>query len=130
MRTTSRASRPEEGRRRHPRPQGLSWASTPSPPPVWTAPPDWRFSGHLANLPIYYEYEGVTGKPTAAIKGTYLDNYKLSGICTSPTPPPPALLAVQDRRRQLRPSSGEGKAVFYQNGTWEYSNLTGEKLQR
>ena len=37
---------------------------------------DWRFKTHLANLPIYFEYqdEGITS--TDAIKGTYLDNYK------------------------------------------------------
>ena len=37
---------------------------------------DWRYKTHLANLPIYFEYqdEGITS--TDAIKGTYLDNYK------------------------------------------------------
>ena len=37
---------------------------------------DWRFKTHLANLPIYFEYQddGITS--TDAIKGTYLDNYR------------------------------------------------------
>ena len=37
---------------------------------------DWRYKTHLANLPIYFEYQddGITS--TDAIKGTYLDNYK------------------------------------------------------
>ena len=40
----------------------------------------WRFSGHLANMPLYYEFkdDGLED-PTAGeaeIKGTYLDNFK------------------------------------------------------
>ncbi|HCL22031.1 MAG TPA: ABC transporter substrate-binding protein, partial [Oscillibacter sp.] len=37
----------------------------------------WRFSGHLANMPLYYEFrdDGVKEQP-AEIKGTYLDNFR------------------------------------------------------
>lgn len=37
---------------------------------------DWRFKTHLANLPIYYEYQQDNIENTDAIKGTYLDNYR------------------------------------------------------
>ena len=37
---------------------------------------DWRFKTHLANLPIYFEYQKDGIDNTDAIKGTYLDNYK------------------------------------------------------
>ena len=37
---------------------------------------DWRFKTHLANMPIYYEYQADGIGSTEAIKGTYLDNYK------------------------------------------------------
>ena len=37
---------------------------------------DWRFKTHLANLPIYYEYQEDGIDNTDAIKGTYLDNYR------------------------------------------------------
>ena len=37
---------------------------------------DWRFKTHLANLPIYFEYQADGIGTTEAIKGTYLDNYK------------------------------------------------------
>lgn len=37
---------------------------------------DWRFKTHLANLPIYFEYEADGIGNTDAIKGTYLDNYR------------------------------------------------------
>jgi raffinose/stachyose/melibiose transport system substrate-binding protein len=36
----------------------------------------WRFSGHLANMPLFYEFrdDGVTEQP-ATITGKYLENY-------------------------------------------------------
>ena len=84
----------------------------------------WRFSGHLANMPLYYEFrdDGVTAQP-ATIKGTYLDNYKNIWdlyITDSATTGAALLTATGD---QAEAEFGEGKAVFYQNGTWEYSNL-------
>ena len=85
----------------------------------------WRFSGHLANMPLFYEFrdDGVSSKP-ATIKGTYLDNYKKVRdlyITDSATTGAALLTATGD---QAEAEFGEGKAVFYQNGTWEYSNLT------
>ena len=85
----------------------------------------WRFSGHLANMPLFYEFrdDGVSSKP-ATIKGTYLDNYTKVWdlyITDSATTGAALLTATGD---QAEAEFGEGKAVFYQNGTWEYSNLT------
>ena len=85
----------------------------------------WRFSGHLANMPLFYEFrdDGVCSKP-ATIKVTYLDNYKKVWdlyITDSATTGAALLTATGD---QAEAEFGEGKAVFYQNGTWEYSNLT------
>ena len=85
----------------------------------------WRFSGHLANMPLYYEFrdDNVTAQP-AAVKGTYLDNFKLIWdlyINNSATAPNQLATATGD---QAEAEFGEGKAVFFQNGTWEYSNLT------
>ena len=85
----------------------------------------WRFSGHLANMPLYYEFrdDGVTEQP-ATIKGTYLENYKNIWdlyITDTATTGAALLSATGD---QAEAEFGEGKAAFYQNGTWEYSNLT------
>ena len=85
----------------------------------------WRFSGHLANMPLYYEFrdDNVTAQP-ATIKGTYLDNYKaIWDLYTtdSATTGAALLTATGD---QAEAEFGEGKAVFYQNGTWEFSTLT------
>lgn len=85
----------------------------------------WRFSGHLANMPLFYEFrdDSVSSKP-ATIKGTYLDNYKNVWdlyITDSATTGAALLTATGD---QAEAEFGQGKAVFYQNGTWEFSNLT------
>jgi raffinose/stachyose/melibiose transport system substrate-binding protein len=85
----------------------------------------WRFSGHLANMPLFYEFrdDGVTAQP-AAITGAYLDNFKNIWdlyINNSATDPTQLATATGD---QAEAEFGEGSAVFYQNGSWEYSNLT------
>lgn len=85
----------------------------------------WRFSGHLANMPLFYEFrdDGVTAQP-ATITGAYLDNFKNIWdlyVQNSDTTPAQLTTATGD---QAEAEFGEGKAVFFQNGTWEYSNLT------
>ena len=84
----------------------------------------WRFSGHLANMPLYYEFrdDGVTSQP-AAITGAYLDNFKMIWdlyVANSDTAPAQLTTATSD---QSQAEFGEGKAVFYQNGSWEYDAL-------
>ena len=76
-------------------------------------------------MPLYYEFrdDNVTAQP-ATIKGTYLDNYKAIWdlyTADSATTGAALLTATGD---QAEAEFGEGKAVFYQNGTWEFSNLT------
>ena len=85
---------------------------------------DWRFKTHLANLPIYYEYQKDGIENTDAIKGTYLDNYRniwnlyINNSTTS--------------SKQLSTKTGDDavaefvteKAVFYQNGTWAYADVS------
>ena len=86
----------------------------------------WRFSGHLANMPLYYEFrdDGVTSQP-ATITGAYLDNYKaIWDLYTTDSATTGAdLLAATGDASEAE--FGNGEAVFYQNGSWEYSNLVG-----
>ena len=84
----------------------------------------WRFSGHLANMPLFYEFrdDGVTSQP-ATITGAYLDNFKMIWdlyVANSDTAPAQLTTATSD---QSKAEFGEGKAVFYQNGSWEYDSL-------
>ena len=84
---------------------------------------DWRFKTHLANLPIYFEYEADGINNTDAIKGTYLDNYRdiFDLYINNSTCDGKDLSAKtgNDSKNEFL----EGKAVFYQNGSWEYTSL-------
>ena len=87
---------------------------------------DWRFKTHLANLPIYFEYQDKGINSTDAIEGTYLDNYRamwdlyINNSTCSPTE-----LTAKTANDTLNEFLA-GEAVFYQNGSWEYANVSGE----
>ena len=85
----------------------------------------WRYSGHLMNLPLFYEFrdKGITEQP-AEIEGTYLDYFRnIWDLYTVDTSADMNTLAT-GTGDQCEAEFGEGKAVFYQNGTWEFNNLT------
>lgn len=86
---------------------------------------DWRFKTHLANLPLYFEYQ-TEGMTPGTIKGTYLDNYKniWDLYINNSTASPKELSAKtgDDSRNEFL----AGESVFFQNGSWEYGNLTGD----
>lgn len=81
----------------------------------------WRFKTHLANLPIYYEYQAEGATSAEAIKGTYLANYKkLFDLYLTDATCEPAMLGA----KTMADATAEftlGEAVFYQNGTWAYA---------
>ena len=85
---------------------------------------DWRFKTHLANLPIYFEYKDDNVTDTDAIKGTYLDNYKniFDLYITDSTCKPTELASKTGENAETE--FKDGKAVFFQNGTWEYDALS------
>jgi len=86
----------------------------------------WRFSGHLANLPLYYEFKDdgcdlLAGEAT--IKGKYLDNYKkVWDMYVKDSAADPGTLDSGSYNAESE--LGMGEAVFYQNGDWEFSGLT------
>jgi len=78
----------------------------------------WRFSGHLATLPLHYE--GVnTSVPT--ITGEKLDLFKnvWDLYINNAAADPATLTGESDAASEFK----AGQAVFYQNGTWEYAGL-------
>ena len=85
---------------------------------------DWRFKTHLANLPIYFEYQADGIGTTEAIKGTYLDNYKniFDLYINNSTCDPKDLAGKTGTDSENEFLNGE--AVFFQNGSWEYSALS------
>ena len=84
---------------------------------------DWRFKTHLANLPIYFEYQADGIGTTTEIKGTYLDNYRqIWDLYINNSTCAPADLSAKtadDSRNEFL----NGEAVFFQNGSWEYGSL-------
>ena len=84
----------------------------------------WRFSGHLVSVPLFYEFrdDGVTEQP-ASINGTYIDNFRQIWdlyITDSAANPTSLSTSTSD---ESEAEFGQGKAVFYQNGSWEFANL-------
>ena len=85
---------------------------------------DWRFKTHLANLPIYYEYQADGIGSTDAIKGTYLDNYKaIWDLYITDATCAPTVLSSKTGEDSVA-EFALGEAVFYQNGTWAYGDLS------
>ncbi|UNT97208.1 ABC transporter substrate-binding protein [Allobaculum mucilyticum] len=84
---------------------------------------DWRFKTHLANMPLYFEYKdnGVTDEEE--VSGKYLDNYRniFDLYITNSTTEGKDLASktMDDSEREFL----NGEAVFFQNGSWEYTNL-------
>lgn len=84
----------------------------------------WRFSGHLANVPLFYESrdDGNWKETPATIKGTYLNNYKnLWDLYINNSAADPKKLTTGNYNAEEE--FGTKKAVFYQNGNWEYNAL-------
>lgn len=85
----------------------------------------WRFTGHLANMPLFYEGRDDGWKEAPAeIKGTYLDNFKnVWDLYINNSKYDKNTLATGGYDAEAEFKNGE--AVFFQNGTWEYDALKG-----
>lgn len=87
---------------------------------------NWRFSGHLAGIALYYEFRDagcdlVAGQGT--VTGKYLENYKnVWDLYTNASAADKKTL--DSGALNAEAEMGMGEAVFYQNGSWEYSGLT------
>ena len=83
----------------------------------------WRFTGHLANMPLFYEGRDDGWKEAPAeIKGTYLENFKnVWDLYINNSKYKKNTLATggYDAEAEFK----KGEAVFYQHGTWEYDAL-------
>lgn len=84
---------------------------------------DWRFKTHLANMPLYFEYKDAGVDDEDEVTGKYLDNYRdiFDLYITDSTTPGKDLASktADDSEREFT----SGEAVFFQNGSWEYTNL-------
>ncbi len=83
----------------------------------------WRYTGHMINLDYYYE-EKDAGKTWTecpdTITGAYVDNFRqLYDLCVNNSTVDRSELATggHDAQNEFK----TGKAVFYVQGSWEYS---------
>lgn len=82
---------------------------------------NWRFTTHLANMPLYWELteKGIT--KTTTLDGTYVGNYKnLIDLYFTDSTCDAALLSGKTGDDALAEFC-DGMAVFYQNGTWAWT---------
>lgn len=88
---------------------------------------NWRFVTHLANMPLYFEYKDKNLSIEEKIDGKYLNNYKAMWdlYINNSTCEPKEISAktADDARNEFLAQ----KAVFYQNGSWEFANLVSDK---
>ncbi len=85
---------------------------------------DWRFKNHLANLPIYYEYADRNITSAETVEGTYLPNYrKVWDLYLNNATCAPADIGAKTGDDAVS-EFANGEAVFYQNGTWSYTDIT------
>jgi raffinose/stachyose/melibiose transport system substrate-binding protein len=87
---------------------------------------DWRWQTHLANLPLYYEFQGDStdlSQPVKSIAFTYNENYKdVFDLYTTDSTTDKALLggiAVNDSMAEF----AQGKVAMVQNGNWGWSQI-------
>ena len=87
---------------------------------------NWRFSGHLTNLPIFYEFteDKIVSQP-AEIKGTYIPQMKnIWDLYINNTYRVSPQALTSSTMDSSRTEFLNKEAVFYQNGTWEYSQVS------
>ena len=90
---------------------------------------NWRFTGHLAGIELYYEFKDagcdlVAGQ--SEITGKYLDNFKnVWDLYVNTSAADKATLdsGALNAEEEL----GMGEAVFYQNGDWEYAAFSNDE---
>ena len=85
---------------------------------------DWRFKGHLANNPLYFEFRdnNITEQP-ATIKGTYLPQFKQIFDLYLKDSTCPKTQVSSKTGDDANSEFALGQAVFYQNGTWAWPDL-------
>ena len=85
---------------------------------------DWRFKGHLANNPLYFEFRdnNITEQP-ATIKGTYLPQFKQIFDLYLKDSTCPKTQVSSKTGDDANSEFSLGQAVFYQNGTWAWPDL-------
>lgn len=86
---------------------------------------DWRWQTHLANLPVYYEFQDKGVGDTDNLEFTYSDNYKnifdlyINNSCTAP-----GLLGSKSTDDSMS-EFALGQVAMVQNGNWGWGQISG-----
>ena len=92
---------------------------------------DWRWQTHLANVPIYYEFEknkvDLSGDDTKQIDFSYADNFKnLFDLYINNSTTEKGLLGSKIVDESMA-EFALGKCAMVQNGNWAWSQIDGIK---
>lgn len=85
---------------------------------------DWRWQTHLANLPVYYEFQDKGISDSDTLDFTYADNFRnifdlyINNSCTDRTAL--ASKTVNDSMEEF----ALGKAAMVQNGNWAWGQIS------
>lgn len=83
----------------------------------------WRFQTHLANLPIYYEYEDKGVESLEEIDFTYSENYKdIFDLYLNNSTTAPGLLGSKTTTDSMT-ELALGQSVMVQNGNWGWGQI-------
>lgn len=92
---------------------------------------DWRWQTHLANVPIYYEFEknntDLSSDDTKQIEFSYNSNYKnLFDLYINNSTTEKGLLGSKIVDESMA-EFAQGKCAMVQNGNWAWSQISGIK---
>ena len=83
----------------------------------------WRFTNHLANMPLWFEFQDDNVTNPDTIKGTSRPNYQdLVALYTTDSTVDKSQLSAKTSDDAVAEFVG-GEAVFYQTGSWDYKNI-------
>lgn len=83
----------------------------------------WRFTNHLANMPLWFEFQDDNETNPDTIKGTYLPNYKdIFDLYITDSTCDKSQLSAKTADDAVN-EFVNGEAVFYQNGSWGYKDI-------
>lgn len=86
---------------------------------------DWRWQTHLANIPVYYEYQAKGVTDLAELEFTYSENFKnIFDLYINNSTCAPTLLgskAVTDSMAEF----ALGQCAMVQNGNWGWGQISG-----
>ncbi len=86
---------------------------------------DWRWHTHLANIPVFYEYQDKNVSDADKLDFTYAENFKnIFDLYINNSVTAPGLLgskSVDDSMAEF----ALGQAAMVQNGNWAWSQISG-----